>query len=109
MATAGAQRVPIALSEVLYLVFWLVIVSLLDLPLFLYILLLIRAQRCIYCATGHASDIGLGHYTVLDDGVANPNRLLLEGDLRAWGYGCIARHGRSVLTLRLIIEESLLD
>ena len=79
-------------------------VSLLDGPLFLDSLLLSLGHGCRSCGTSHATDVGLGHYAVLEDGVADPNRLLLEGDLRASCHGGIARRGWSVLTLRQVIE-----
>ena len=87
----------------------LVIAILLYGPLLLNFLLLIWTQRYIGCATGHASDVSLGHYAVLDDRVANPDRLLLEGDLRALGNGCIACDSWNVHSMRLVIEESFLD
>lgn len=87
----------------------LVIDILLDGPLLLQFLLLIWTQRYICCTTSHASDVSLGHYAVLNYRVANPDRLLLEGDLWAWGNGCIACDSWSVLSLRLVIEESFLD
>ena len=79
-------------------------VSLLDGPLFLDSLFLSLEYVCRSCAAGHATDVGLGHYAVLEDGVADPNRLLLEGDLRSSSYGGIARHSWRVLSLRLVIE-----
>ena len=93
----------------MYLELSLVSFRLLDRPLFLYFLLLIWAQSTIVCALCHASDVGLGHYAALNDRVANPNRLLLKGGLRAYLYACIASHSWSVLSLTLIIEESLLN
>ena len=87
----------------------LVIAILLDGPFSLNFLLLIWTQRYIGCATGHASDVSLGHYAVLDDRVANPDRLLLEGDLWALDIGYIACDSWNVQSLRLVIEESFLD
>ena len=92
----------------MYLELSLVGFRLLDRPLFLYFLLLIWAQSTIVCALCHASDVGLGHNAVLNDRVANPNRLLLEGNLMACIHACIACHSWSVLSSSLIIMEGLL-
>ena len=110
LASACAQRVLIEIqSWALRLVELRVCVVLYGWILFLDSLSHTWRDRILRCANSHPTDVGLGHYAVLDDGVADPNRLLLEGGLRACSYGGIARYGWSVLSLRLVIEEGLLD